>query len=63
MKKIYSAPSTLNIELRASKMMALSYTDQEINEDNLDDFDQNAREENNNTNENNNRGSVWDNIW
>lgn len=61
MKKIYSAPSTLNIELRAVKMMALSYTDQEINEDNLDDFDQNAREEN--INENNNRGSIWDNVW
>ncbi len=61
MKKIYSAPSTLNIELRAVKMMALSYTDQEINEGNLDDFDQNAREEN--INENNNRNTVWDNIW
>ncbi len=61
MKKIYSAPSTLNIELRAVKMMALSYTDQEINEGNLDDFDQNAREEN--IDENNNRGSVWDNLW
>ena len=63
MKKIYKAPSTLNIELRAVKMMALSYTYQEINEGNLDDFDQNAREDNNNTNDNNNRGSVWDNIW
>lgn len=61
MKKIYSAPSTLNIELRAVKMMALSYTDQKINEGNLDDFDQNAREEN--INENNNRNTVWDNIW
>lgn len=59
MKKIYSAPSTLNIELRAVKMMALSYTDQEINEGNLDDFEQNAREENSD----NNRGSVWDNAW
>ena len=60
MKKIYSAPSTLNIELRAVKMMALSYTDQEINEDNLDDFDQNAREENINDN---NGGNIWDNAW
>lgn len=60
MKKIYIAPSTLSIELRAVKMMALSYTDQEINEDNLDDFDQNAREDNNNSN---NGGNIWDNAW
>ncbi len=59
MKKIYIAPSTFSIELRAVKMMALSYTDQEINEDNLDDFDQNAREDNNNSN----GGNIWDNAW
>ena len=59
MKKIYSAPSTLNIELRAVKMMALSYTDQEINEGNLDDFEQNAREDNNTSN----GGNIWDNAW
>lgn len=63
MKKIYKAPSTFSMDLRVTKMMALSYTDQEINEGNLDDFDQNAREDNNNTDDNNNRGSVWDNIW
>ncbi len=61
MKKIYIAPSALNIELRATKMMALSYSDEEITEDNFSEFDQNAREDNFNTNSNG--GNIWDNAW
>lgn len=63
MKKIYIAPSTFSIELRATKMMALSLNNDEsteITKDNFEsDFDQNAREEN----IDNNRGSIWDNAW
>ena len=62
MKKIYKAPSTFSIELRATKMMALSYTEETIDSENISDFDQNAREENTD-NDNNNRYSVWDNLW
>ena len=61
MKKIYIAPSTFSIELRATKMMALSYSDQEITEDNFSEYDQDAREDNFNTNSNG--GNIWDNAW
>ncbi len=60
MKKIYTAPSTFSIELRTAKMMMLNLSDQKpIDSKNMDDFDQNAREEN----IDNNRGSIWDNAW
>jgi hypothetical protein len=42
-------------------MMALSYSDEEITEDNFSEFDQNAREDNFNTNSNG--GNIWDNAW
>ena len=64
MKKIYIAPSTLSVELRAAKMMAVSLVDDEtISSGNVGDYEFNAREDNNNTDDNNNRNSVWDNIW
>ena len=59
MKKTYMAPTTLCVELRANKMMALSVTDQTIDSGNMDQFDQDSREDNTV----NNRNSVWDNIW
>ena len=59
MKKIYIAPSAFSIELRATKMMALSYSDQEITDGNYNEYDQDAREDINN----NNRYSIWDNAW
>ena len=54
------APTTLCVELRATKMMALSVTDQTIDFENMDQFDQDSREENTDVN---NRNSVWDNAW
>jgi phage terminase large subunit len=50
------------MDLRVTKVMLLSYSEQEITDENKGDFVQDAREENIND-ENNNRNSVWDNIW
>ncbi len=61
MKKIYIAPSTLSVELRAAKMMAVSLVDDEtISSRNVDDYEFNARDDNNNSN---NGGNIWDNAW
>ena len=61
MKKIYTAPSTFSIELRAAKMMAVSLVDDKtISPGNVDDYEFNAREDNNTDN---NRGNIWDNAW
>ena len=61
MKKIYIAPSTLRVELRAAKMMAVSLVDDEtISSRNVDDYEFNARDDNNNSN---NGGNIWDNAW
>ena len=62
MKKIYKAPSTFSMDLHVTKMMMLNLSDQTIDSKNMDDFEQNAREENTD-NDVNNRNSVWDNIW
>ncbi len=62
MKKIYKAPSTFSMDLHVTKMMMLNLSDQTIDSENMDDFEQNAREENTD-NDVNNRNSVWDNIW
>lgn len=60
MKKIYIAPSTFSIELRVAKMMAVSLdTDNTIDSGNVDDYEFNAREDNNNSN----GGNIWDNAW
>ena len=62
MKKIYTAPSTFSIELRATKMMALSLDkDKTIDSGNVGEYDQDAREDNFNTNSNG--GNIWDNAW
>lgn len=62
MKKIYTAPSTFSVELRAAKMMAVSLVDDEtISSENMGNYEFNAREEN--SDNNNNRGSIWDNAW
>ena len=61
MKKIYIAPSTFSMDLHVTKMMMLNLSDQTIDSENMDGFEQNAREENFNTNSNG--GSIWDNAW
>lgn len=52
MKKVYKAPTTCSIELRATNIIALSLKDDQINSENQNEFEQNTK----------GQGS-WGNVW
>lgn len=56
MKKIYNAPTTTCVELRATNMIALSLNDETITSDNFDDYEQNVKVNSSNYN-------LWDDDW
>ena len=59
MKKIYLEPETIVYKVNVASYLATSF---DIQPDPIGDNDfEQSREDN--TDENNNRGSVWDNAW
>ena len=63
MKRQYVKPSIFCVKLDTKRtFLQSSY---EVSDDVIEDEGDAgwAREDNKNTNENNNRGSVWDNLW
>ena len=63
MKKIYIVPTTLSIELRASKMMALSLNNDESTKITKENFESDFEGQDSRNYNDNNRGSIWDNAW
>lgn len=63
MKKIYIVPTTLSIELRATKMMALSLNKDESTEITKDNFESDFEGQDSRSYNDSNRGNIWDNAW
>ena len=63
MKRQYITPSVFCVKLDPKRTFLNSSPYEQSEKEVMDGEGGWAREDNNNTDENNNRNSVWDNIW